>query len=112
LSISTQKLQSLTVDVLQPKLFITTDMKFLLDGQPNYQLSKSVPPQLASQADLKRTETTKTVTQTTGGVSILMTITVSIVAQRALKHIWVFFAALQVIIMFSLNSNYLPPASA
>ena len=47
-----------------------------------------------------------------GGASLVVSIVISLVANRALKHIFVFFVALQVIILFSLSSNYEPPASA
>lgn len=56
-------------------------------------------------------ETAQTATQVTGSAGIVFTILVSILAQRALKHIWIFFAALQIIILFTLDSHYLPPAS-
>ena len=50
--------------------------------------------------------------QSAGSASLLLSIVLSLVAQRALKFIFVFFVALQVAILFSRNTNYQPPASA
>jgi hypothetical protein len=94
LSVSVIRRQSLSVQVLKPQLFVTQELKFLLEGQPNYVLTKKVPQQLASAEDQKKMKKAEQATQATGGVGVLLTLTISIVANRALKHIWVFFAAL------------------
>lgn len=46
-----------------------------------------------------------------GTGTLIISITISILAQRALKHIWIFYASLQIIILFTLKSSNIPPAS-
>jgi hypothetical protein len=111
LVISTISKQSLSVTVLKPYLFITRKMKFLLDGHPDYALAKEVPPQIKSEEDLKIMGSVTSAAKAVFFAAPFITLVISFVAQRALKHIWMFFAALQVISFFTGESHYQPPAS-
>ena len=94
LSISTIQQQSLSIEVLQPLLFVTKKFQLLLDGEPDYQMSIKVPTQLASQEDQVLMEGVQTTAEHAFGAGFVLTVIVSLVAQRALKHIWVYYAAL------------------
>lgn len=112
MEISQDHQDRLILKFLQADLFVLSDQsEYLFQNGSTRTLIFNIPPQLPSNTTAEFFASVSASVQQVGVTVMVITLIIQIVAKKVITSMWLYYCALQIVILLVLRSNMYPPAS-